>query len=101
MNVEEIRMTQRPLIVITIVSLVIAIMTNYITFEEAGIETLNIIINTIAFIVFLITAWVSLYYYGKLEANGEKVFWESGILIVISGIIPGAISFLIGKHKKD
>lgn len=50
-----------------------------------------------ATIIFVLSAWVSCYYYGMLEKKGEKVFFQAGLIILFSGLFPGAIAFLLGK----
>ena len=97
MNVEDIKRKQKPIGLIAVIFFVITLITNLLTFEDRLIENLNILINTISLIIFLLTAWITSYYFGQLEAKGQKVTWEAGILIVISGLIPSGIAFLIGK----
>jgi hypothetical protein len=97
--VKELKSKQSFFIKLAIIFFILMFVTNLVVFEDKQIELLNIIMNTIFSLIFLSSAWITSYYYGKLEANGEKVTMPAILTIVISGIIPGVIAFIIGKKK--
>jgi len=97
MNTKEIENKQTPFTYAAIIALVITFFTYAFTFPEP-LETINVIINTIAFIALAITAWISCFYFGKREALGDKVVFHALFFILIGGIIPSVIVFLIGKY---